>query len=112
MNKQKFKYRTVVFGNKKTSNCIDLVARETRTNWKKKWHEESSVNLQIKVTFGYFCGQEMLSYVVATKISHKFDPQNFSNYHLVKMLENDLAKPITHAADLKKMFPDIDVDNL
>ena len=30
----------------------------------------------------------------------------------VKMLENDRAKPITHAADLKKMFPDIDVDNL
>ena len=42
----------------------------------------------------------------------------------VKILENDRAKPITHAADfsrqedvsrhryLKKMFPDIDVDNL
>ena len=30
----------------------------------------------------------------------------------VKMLENDRAKPITHAADLKKMFPDIDMDNL
>ena len=30
----------------------------------------------------------------------------------VKILENDRAKPVTHAADLKKMFPDIDVDNL
>ena len=29
----------------------------------------------------------------------------------VKILENDRAKPITHAADLK-MFPEIDVDNL
>ena len=29
----------------------------------------------------------------------------------VKILENDRAKPITHAADLK-MFPDIDIDNL
>ena len=30
----------------------------------------------------------------------------------VKILENDRAKPITHAADSKKMFPDIDIDNL
>ena len=30
----------------------------------------------------------------------------------IKKIENDRAKPITHAADLKKMFPDIDVDNL
>ena len=30
----------------------------------------------------------------------------------VKMIENDRAKPVTHAAGLKKMFPDIDVDNL
>ena len=30
----------------------------------------------------------------------------------VKKIENDRAKPITHAADLKKMFPDIDIDNL
>ena len=30
----------------------------------------------------------------------------------VKILENDRAKPITHAADFKKMFPDIDIDNL
>ena len=29
-----------------------------------------------------------------------------------KVLENDRAKPITRAADLKKMFPDIDIDNL
>ena len=29
----------------------------------------------------------------------------------VKILENDQAKPITHAAGLKKMFPDIDADN-
>ena len=29
----------------------------------------------------------------------------------VKILENDRAKPSTHAADLK-MFSDIDVDNL
>ena len=30
----------------------------------------------------------------------------------VKILENDRAKPITHAADSKKMLPDIDIDNL
>ena len=30
----------------------------------------------------------------------------------VKILENDRAKPIAHAADLKKMFPDTDIDNL
>ena len=30
----------------------------------------------------------------------------------VKILENDRVKPITLAADLKKMFPAIDVDNL
>ena len=29
----------------------------------------------------------------------------------VKILKNDRAKPITHEADLKKMFPDIDVEN-
>ena len=29
----------------------------------------------------------------------------------VKILKNDRAKPITHEADLQKMFPDIDVDN-
>ena len=51
---------------------------------KKKRHEESSVNLKIKVTSGYFCGQEMLSYVVATKISHKLDFQNFSIFLVSK----------------------------
>ena len=30
----------------------------------------------------------------------------------VKILENDRVKPIIHAADLKKMFLDIDIDNL
>ena len=30
----------------------------------------------------------------------------------VKILENDRAKLTTQAADLKKMFPDIDIDNL
>ena len=30
----------------------------------------------------------------------------------VKILENDQVKPITHAANLKKMFPDIDIKNL
>ena len=29
----------------------------------------------------------------------------------VKILENDQIKLITHAADLKKMFRDIDIDN-
>ena len=29
----------------------------------------------------------------------------------VKMLENDQAKPISHASDLKKIFTDINVDN-
>ena len=57
---------------------------------KKKWHEESSVNLKIKVTSGYFCGQEMLSYVVATKISHKLDFQNFSIFLVSKGGTNTL----------------------
>ena len=30
----------------------------------------------------------------------------------VKILENDPIKPLAHAADLKKMFPDMDIDNL
>ena len=30
----------------------------------------------------------------------------------VKILENDLVKPVTHAADLKKIFLDIDIDSL
>ena len=30
----------------------------------------------------------------------------------VKILENDRVKPVTHAVDLKKTFPDIDIDNL
>ena len=30
----------------------------------------------------------------------------------VKILENDGAKPITHAVDLKKTFKDINIDNL
>ena len=30
----------------------------------------------------------------------------------VKILEDDGAKPFTYAADLKKMFPDINIDNL
>ena len=30
----------------------------------------------------------------------------------VKIFENDRTKPITHAADLKKMFPDMDIHNL
>ena len=30
----------------------------------------------------------------------------------VKILENNPAKPVAHAADLKKMSPDFDVDNL
>ena len=76
MNMQNFKYRRVAFGQKIPSNDIDLVAREIRTN-RKKWHEESGLNLKIKETSGYFCGQKMLSYVVATKISHIFDFQNF-----------------------------------
>ena len=29
----------------------------------------------------------------------------------VKILENDRVKPVTNAADLKKIFPDIDIDN-
>ena len=29
-----------------------------------------------------------------------------------KLLENDRVKPIIHATDLKKIFTDIDVDNL
>ena len=30
----------------------------------KKWHEESSVNLKIKVTFGYFCGIFVLNQII------------------------------------------------
>ena len=78
MNKQKFKYRKMVFGQKILSNNINLVAMEIIINQKKKWHEERGLNLKIKVTSGYFFGQEMLYYVVATKLSHKLDFQSFS----------------------------------
>ena len=67
MKKQKFKYRRVVFGQKIPSNSIKLVIMESITNQKKNWDEERGLNLKIKVTSGYFCGQGMLSYVVATK---------------------------------------------
>ena len=77
MKKQKFKYRRVVFGQKIPSNSIKLVVMEIITN-QKKWDEERGLNLKIKVTSGYFCGQGMLSYVVATKLSHKFNFQNFA----------------------------------
>ena len=30
----------------------------------------------------------------------------------INILENDRVKPVTHAADLKQIFPDIDIDNL
>ena len=30
----------------------------------------------------------------------------------VKILKTDPVMPITHAVNLKKMFPDIDIDNL
>ena len=64
-------------------NSINLVAREIITN-RKKWHEERGLNCQIKVTSGCFCGQEMLSYVAATKISDKFDFQNLSVFLVSK----------------------------
>ena len=41
---------------------------------------------------------------------HVFSVSNGTNK--VKMLKNDPAKPITQAADLKKIFPDNNVDNL
>ena len=66
----------MVFGQNPPSNSIDLVAMEIITN-RKKGHEERGLNIKTKVTSGYFCGQEMLSYVVATKLSHKFDFQFF-----------------------------------
>ena len=50
----------MVFGQRPSSNSISLVAMEVITN-RKKWHEERGLNLKIKVTSGYFCGQEMLS---------------------------------------------------
>ena len=80
---QNFKYRRVAFGQKIPSNGIDLAARKIRTN-RKKWHEESGLNLKIKETSGYFCVQKMLSYVAATKISHIFDFQNFSIFLVFK----------------------------
>ena len=80
---QNFKYRRVAFGQKIPSNGIDLAAREIRTN-RKKWHEESGLNLKIKETSGYFCGQKMLLYVAATKISDIFDFQNFSTFLVSK----------------------------
>ena len=58
----------MVFGQKNPSNSIKLVAMKIITNRKKKWREERGLNLKIKVTSGYFCGQEMLSYIVATKV--------------------------------------------
>ena len=51
---QNFKYRRVAFGQKIPSNDINLFAREIRTN-RKKWHEESGLNLKIKETSGHFC---------------------------------------------------------
>ena len=65
----------MVFGQNPPSNSIDLVAMEIITN-RKKGHEKRGLNIKNKVTSGYFCGQEMLSYVVATKLSHKLDFQN------------------------------------
>ena len=58
MKKQKFKYRRVVFGQKIPSNSIKLVVMEIITN-QEKWDEERGLNLKIKVTSGYFCGQGM-----------------------------------------------------
>ena len=66
----------MAFGQKPHSKSINLVAMEIITN-RKKWHEERGLNLKINVTSGYFCGQEMLSYVLATKLSRKFDFQDF-----------------------------------
>ena len=51
---------------------------------RKKWHEERGLNLKIKVTSGYFWGQEMLFYIVATKLSHKFNFPNFSIFLVSK----------------------------
>ena len=73
----------MVFGQKIPSNSIKLVVMEIITN-QKKWDEERGLNLKIKVTSGYFCGQGMLSYVVATKLSHKFNFQNFSIFLVSK----------------------------
>ena len=41
----------------------------------------------------------------------KFDLFFVSSGTINVKIENDWAKPITHAADFK-MFPDIDIDNL
>ena len=73
----------MVFGQNPPSNSIDLVAMEIITN-RKKGHEKRGLNIKNKVTSGYFCGQEMLSYVVATKLSHKFDFQIFSIFLVSK----------------------------
>ena len=84
MNKQKFKYRRVVFGHKrKLATALTWLLGKSELI-EKNWHEESSVNLKIKVTSGYFCGQEMLSFVVAPKISQKLDFQNFSIFLVSK----------------------------
>ena len=88
INKQKFKYRRVVFGEKTLAATLTwLLGKSWLIEY--KWHEERGLILKIKVTSGYFCGQEMLSYVVNTKISHKFDFRNFrffwfpwGSYHL------------------------------
>ena len=72
----------MAFGQKPHSS-INLVAMEIITN-RKKWHEERGLNLKIKVTSGYFCGQEILSYVLATKLSHKFDFQDFPIFPVSK----------------------------
>ena len=79
----------MVFGQRPSNNSISLVAMEVITN-RKKWHEERGLNLKIKVTSGYFCGQEMLSYVVATKLSHKLDFQNV----LIFLVSKGGSKPL------------------
>ena len=76
INRQKFKYRRVAFGEKTLATALTwLLGKSWLIEY--KWHEERGLILKIKVTSGYFCGQEMLSYVVNTKISHKFDFRNF-----------------------------------
>ena len=61
--------------------------------------------------YAYYCG--LWNKCKKLKDMGKFNVFFLSNGTIkFKKLENDRAKPITHAADLKKMFPDNDIDHL
>ena len=85
---------------------------------RKKWHEKRGLNLKIKVTSENFGGQETLSYVVATKLSHKFNFRNFSIFLVSKgdptMLKKYSMRNVffeNHTQNKVEKFPDLFLKN-